>query len=280
MKINDGASASSPQSVLYNRCNIDLAAGGISFEEVPCQNLEDVLGGFGRSFQMLAREEITDAFAPQNPLIVNTGLLTGSDVMTGLRIYFSAYSPLKVSNKGLPAAMWSAGSGKFGCKFKWCGVDELVFRNKSTEPVLALLREGESGPSLELKPAQHLLGLDSHEKIMALQKEYGDAHFAVIGTAGENFENVYFAAVALSTENQLKSGDDKSRWAGRGGMGSVMGSKNLIAIVAQAKDKFGKLTPALRDLNREISGGVGSRKFREKKKGGLGGTWANYEPLQ
>ncbi|MCZ6627623.1 MAG: aldehyde:ferredoxin oxidoreductase [SAR324 cluster bacterium] len=280
MKIYDGASASSPQSVLYNRCNIDLAAGGISFEEVPCQNLEDVLGGFGRSFQMLAREEITDAFAPQNPLIVNTGLLTGSDVMTGLRIYFSAYSPLKVSNKGLPAAMWSAGSGKFGCKFKWCGVDELVFRNKSTEPVLALLREGESGPSLELKPAQHLLGLDSHEKIMALQKEYGDAHFAVIGTAGENFENVYFAAVALSTENQLKSGDDKSRWAGRGGMGSVMGSKNLIAIVAQAKDKFGKLTPALRDLNREISGGVGSRKFREKKKGGLGGTWANYEPLQ
>ena len=280
MKIGDGASASNPQSVRYNRCTVDLTAGMAAFAEIPCENLEDVLGGFGRSFQMLARLDVSDAFAAHSPLIVNTGLLTGSDVMTGLRTYFSAYSPLKCSNKGLPAAMWSAASGKFGCKLSWTGTDELVFTGISHSPVLALIREGEDGPALELKPAGHLLGLDTHEKIMALQSEYADAHFCVIGPAGENYENVYFAAVGLSTENQLKSGDDKSRWAGRGGMGAVMGSKNLIALVAQAKDKFGKLTPALRDLNREISGGVGSRKFREKNKGGLGGTWANYEPLQ
>jgi aldehyde:ferredoxin oxidoreductase len=200
--------------------------------------------------------------------------------MTGLRTYFSAYSPLKTSNKGLPAAMWSAGSGKFGNKLKWCGVDELVFLHKSPRPVYAVVTEGEGGPSLELKSAEGLAGKTTHEKIMALREDYGDAHFAVIGPAGENFEQVYFAAVAISTENQLKSGDDKSRFAGRGGMGTVMGSKNLLGIVAQSKDKFGKLTPAVRDLNREISGGVGSRKFREKNKGGLGGTWANYEPLQ
>jgi aldehyde:ferredoxin oxidoreductase len=64
---------------------------------------------------------ITHAFTPENPLIVNTGVLTASNVTTGLRTYFSAYSPLKVSNKGLPAAMWSAGSCKFGPKLKWTG---------------------------------------------------------------------------------------------------------------------------------------------------------------
>ena len=87
------------------------------------------------------------------------------------------------------------------------------------------------------------------------------------------------AAVALSTENQLKSGDDKCRWAGRGGMGSVMGYKNVIAIVAQAPDQLGKLKPEIRDINREIGTGPGSRKLREKNKGGLGGTWANYDIL-
>jgi aldehyde:ferredoxin oxidoreductase len=87
------------------------------------------------------------------------------------------------------------------------------------------------------------------------------------------------AAVAMSTDNQLKSKDDKCRFAGRGGMGSVMGYKNLLAIVAQAKDKLGKLTPELRDLNRAIANGPGSAKFREAGKGGTGGTWSNYEPL-
>ncbi len=62
-------------------------------------------------------------------------------------------------------------------------------------------------------------------------------------------------------------------------MGSLMGYKNLLGIVAQAKDKLGKLTPDLRDLNRTISTGPGSAKFRELNKGGTGGTWSNYEPL-
>ena len=280
MRTLDNASSSDPQSVLYTRCTVDLAKASAEFEEVPCANLEDVLGGFGRSFQMLAELDVRDAFADANPLIVNTGVLTGSNVMTGLRSYFSSYSPIKASNKGLPAAMWSAGSGKFGSKLKWTGVDELVFEGKSPRPVFAVVAEGPSGPTLELLPADRLRGLTSHEKIMALHSEYAGAHFAVIGPAGEHPEAVYFAGVALSTENQLKSGDEKARWAGRGGMGSVMGSKNLLAIVAQSKDKLGKQTPVVRDLNREIAGGVGSRKFREKKTGGTGGTWSNYEPLQ
>ena len=83
-----------PTRVRYTRCTVDLADETVSFADVRCQNLEDVLGGFGRSFQQLATRHVTDAFSEENPLIVNTGILTGTSVMTGLRTYFSAYSPL------------------------------------------------------------------------------------------------------------------------------------------------------------------------------------------
>jgi aldehyde:ferredoxin oxidoreductase len=279
MRIANGSAMPQPGDVLYRRCSINLLTGAVRIEEVPCANLEDVLGGFGRSFQFLARREVQEAYHPANPLVVNTGLLTGTDVMTGLRTYFSAYSPLKASDRGLPAAMWSAGSGKFGSKLKWAGIDEIVFEGRSDKPVYALIAEGPDGPRAELKPADALVGLDTHEKIMHLAGEYSGAHFCAIGPAGEAWEHNYMGAVAMSTENQLKSKDDKCRFAGRGGMGSLMGYKNLLAIVAQSKDKLGKLTPELRDLNRAISGGPGSAKFRELNKGGTGGTWSNYEPL-
>jgi aldehyde:ferredoxin oxidoreductase len=228
--------AAEPALVLYKRCSVDLKNGELRMEEVPCRNLEDVIGGFGRSFQTLAEREISAAYVDENPLIVNIGLLSGSHAMTGMRTYFSAYSPIKESKKGLPAAMWSAGSGKFGAKLKWTGLDELIFEGRSAKPVYVVIREGSDGPVVELKPAEHLLGMTTHEKIMTLQSKYDNAHFAVIGTAGENWQKMYAGAVALSTENQLKSKEDKCRFAGRGGMGSMMGFKNVLALVAQSTD--------------------------------------------
>ena len=280
MRISQHEPANDPSSVLYNRCTIDLATGAISLGELPCANLEDVFGGFGRSFQLLAQRRITEAYCPENPLIVNTGLLTGSSVMTGLRAYFSSYSPLKKSSKGLPAAMWAAGSGTFGAKLKWTGIDEVIFENCSPAPVYALFRETDAGPAVVLKPAAHLLGLTGHEKIMALQREYPNAHFAVIGPGGEQFRDVFMGAVVLSTDNQLKSGDPKCRFAGRGGMGSMMGYKNLIAIVAQSSDKMPKITPVMRDVNRDVLKNGGSARFQPVSQGGGGGTWANIEVLQ
>ena len=270
---------SDPTRVLYTRCTVDLADETVSFSDVRCHNLEDVLGGFGRSFQQLAARNVTDAFSEDNPLIVNTGILTGTNVMTGLRTYFSAYSPLKVSGRGLPAAMWSAGSGKFGSKLKWSGVDDIVIERRASRPLLLVVRASDGGPTATLEPAEPLLGLHCYQKILALHKVYPNGHFAVIGPAGEHYQHCYVAAVALSTENLLKSGDDKCRWAGRGGMGSVMGSKNLIGIVAECPDQFTRPAPEIRAINKEIATGPGSRKFREAHKGGLGGTWANYEPL-
>ena len=75
--------------MFYTRCTIDLAAETIRIStRCRARNLEDVLGGFGRSFQTLMMRDVTDALAPDNPLIINTGLLTGTNIMTGLRTYF------------------------------------------------------------------------------------------------------------------------------------------------------------------------------------------------
>jgi aldehyde:ferredoxin oxidoreductase len=249
-------------------------------EEIPCRNLEDVLGGFGRSFQDLAERKIENAYCDENPLIVNTGLLTGSSAMTGMRTYFSGYSPIKGSKVGLPAAIWSTGSGKFGAKFKWTGLDELIFENRSEQPVYVVIKETEAGPSVELKPAGHLIGLSTHDKIMALQKDYLDAHFAAIGQAGENWQNNYMGAVALSTENQLKEQEDKCRFAGRGGLGSLMGYKNILAMVAQSRDKMKPLTEAVKKVNVNVVKGGGSARIQPISRGGGGGTWAAYDVLQ
>jgi len=280
MKIETTDAAAQPQLIYYKRCTVDLQSGETSFADVPCRNLEDVLGGFGRSFQDLAQRNINHAYCDENPLIVNTGLLTGSSAMTAMRTYFSGYSPIKGSKKGLPAAMWATGSGKFGAKFKWTGLDELIFENRSEKPVYAVIRESGTGPVVELKDAAHLLGLSTHDKIMTLQKDYPAAHFAAIGQAGENWQNNYMGAVALSTENQLKSKEDKCRFAGRGGMGSLMGYKNILALVAQSSDKISKVSDAVKKVNINVVKGGGSARIQPISRGGGGGTWAAYDVLQ
>ncbi|MEA3544668.1 MAG: aldehyde ferredoxin oxidoreductase C-terminal domain-containing protein [Thermodesulfobacteriota bacterium] len=280
MKILTTDPVSHPEQISYRRCTIDLATGTQQLEDIPCRNLEEVLGGFGRSFQMLAERNIKTAYSTNNPLIINTGLLTGSSAMTGLRTYFSSYSPIKGSKAGYPAAMWSAGSGKFGCKFKWTGLDELILENKSETPLYILIKETADGPCVELKPADHLLGLSTHDKIMTLYKEYPDAHFAAIGPAGEHWQTVFMGSVAMSTVNQLKSGDDKLRFAGRGGMGSIMGYKNIIALVAQSQDQHPPITKAVKEVHKQVITGGGAARLQPIKRGGGGGTWAAYEVMQ
>ncbi|MCK5914355.1 MAG: aldehyde:ferredoxin oxidoreductase, partial [Desulfuromusa sp.] len=72
MKIQTTDPVSYPEQILYHRCTIDLKNGSMKMEDIPCKNLEDVLGGFGRSFQMLAEREISSAYCTENPLIINT----------------------------------------------------------------------------------------------------------------------------------------------------------------------------------------------------------------
>jgi len=259
--------------LLFNRYWIDLEARSVRSETVACEDVEDLLGGIGRGFKLLETHR-TD--------VMNLGALSGTSLMTGLRTFFHAYSPLKSSSSGLPSAMWSTGSGKFGTKLRFLGIDEVVFTGRCAGPTALHITRPQTGGEAEFSfvDATALVGQTTNAKIQALYRDYPDAHFAVIGPAGENYEAVRYAAIALSSENQLKSGDAKARYCGRGGMGGVMGSKNLLAIIADAPDQ--KLQPpaaALKKINAVVGTGDGSRRFREAKTGGMGGTWANAEAL-
>jgi aldehyde:ferredoxin oxidoreductase len=269
-----------PTEVVVSRYWVDLTAQTVRHERAACEDLEDALGGIARAFKMLESRPVADAYDPAATLILNLGVLSGTSFMTGLRTFFHAWSPLKCAPDGRPSPLWTAGSCKFGTKLRQLGVEEVVFTGRSPKPALLRIVKHEGGAKLLFEDAADLAGLRVNAKIQALHARHPDAHFAVLGPAGENFAAVRYAAIALSTENQLKSGDAKMRFCGRGGVGGVMGSKNLLAIVADCKDPPPEpQPPALKDINMEVARGKGSARFREAKSGGGGGTWANYTAL-
>jgi aldehyde:ferredoxin oxidoreductase len=265
----------------YRRCTIQLDRGEWTFEDLPCGDVEDFLGGIGRSFKLLGNYRVADAYDPSAPLIMNLGAFSGTEVMTGLRVFFSAYSPLKVANNGMPLPMWSAASGDFGRKVLAAGLDEVIFLGRASKPSYLLIRREGDDPVVSLEDANDLLGKTSHEKIMMLADRHAGAHVAALGPSGEHWQTNFYAAIACSTTNETRSRDCKPRFAGRGGMGSILGSKNILAIVAQAPDRDrGKLPPGVLAANKEIARGAGSRNYRDKHKGnGLGGTWRNIHGL-
>ena len=255
----------------FNRFHIDLTTQEVRHERAQCEDLEDVLGAIARAFKLLMDRGVDDAYAPEATLIMNLGILSGTDFMTGLRAFFHGYSPLKSSLEGKPASMWTAGSGKFGTKLRYLDVDEVLFTGRLAEPTLLRISPG---PEFEFLPAGEFSGQRANARVRTLYERYPEAHFALIGPAGENYEKVRYAAIALSTVNQLRSGDPKSRFCGRGGFGGVMGSKNLLGIIADTPDaKRDKSPPIILELNKEVARGKGSQRFRER------GTWANYEAL-
>ena len=276
--------AAKPDDFEFSRYHIDLAAASVRSERVRCQDLDDVLGGIARGFKGLEQHPVRDAYDPQAVLLMTLGILSGTQFMTGLRTYFLAYSPLKRSRSGLPSAMWSAGSGKFGTKLRYLGIDEMVMTGRSAKPVLLHIQadpdDPAAAPQFHFEDAEFLVGRLVNDKIQTLHQRYSpNAHYAVIGPAGENYASARFAAIALSTENQLKSGDPKPRFCGRGGMGGIMGSKNLLAIVADIKDTRAASADNFTELNKEVARGPGSARFRDDATDGLGGTWANFVAL-
>jgi aldehyde:ferredoxin oxidoreductase len=270
-----------PTDYQFRRVTINLGREDIQQENVACQDLEDFLGGIGRSFKLLEAYEVTDPFAPSSPLIMNLGIFSGTEMMTGLRTFFSAYSPLKVARNGRPLAMWSTASGDFGTRLLSAGIDEVLFLGRAERPVYLLIQKDGDALHLSLQDARELLGQTTHEKIMSLTDRHPGSHVAALGPAGEHWQQNAYAAIACSTGNEIETRECKPRFAGRGGMGSIMGSKQLLAIVAQAPiPKRAKLSPALLAANKEISRGEGSRNYRDAKKGnGAGGTWRNVAGL-
>ena len=148
---------------------------------------------------------------PDNHLGFFTGLLTGTPAVSGNRYFVVGKSP--------KTGTWGDANsgGTFGPAMKAAGFDGVIFRGISPKPVYLLLRDGQA----ELLPADAWWGLDTNELEDKVKELYGKkAVPACIGPAGERMQ--LLAAVI----------NDKGRAAGRSGLGAVMGSKRLKAVVA------------------------------------------------
>lgn len=194
---------------------VNLTEGRIEKERPSEEVLRAYIGGRGLGSYYLWRmmDPKADPFSPENPLIFATGPLTGTPAPTGGRYMVLCKSPLT----GLIAC--SNSGGKFGAELKAAGYDMVVFEGEAREPVYLFIQDDR----VELRPAEHLWGLDTHETTDRLLEEIGDkrARVACIGPAGEN--RVRLACVI----------NDKHRAAGRSGVGAVMGAKKLKAIVVR-----------------------------------------------
>ena len=113
--------------------------------------------------------------------------------------------------------------GWSGARLRWAGLDGLIFAGRAERPVYAFVSEGE----VELRDASEVWGKGIHETVAFFQERYGEKDLSVcaIGQAGERMSR--FAAWL----------NEDDRAFGRGGTGAVGGSKQLKAIVIQAKKK-------------------------------------------
>ncbi|MEN8173921.1 MAG: aldehyde ferredoxin oxidoreductase family protein, partial [Chloroflexota bacterium] len=196
---------------------VDLSDGSTLIEDIDEEILQKYLGGRGLGTYLVYTEvpPDTDPLGAENILAFCNGAMTGINVPTGGRSSLSTLSPLT-------GTIFDANTGsQFGVRLKWAGFDALVIKGISPTPVW--LEISESGAIIH--PADKLWGGEIPDTVTAL-KERGSA-IVSIGPAGEN--KVLFASIA----------DEKGRSYGRGGVGAVMGSKNLKAILARGKEKPG-----------------------------------------
>jgi len=268
-----------PTDFTFDRYFVDLTAQTVRRERVACADLEDALGGIARAFKLLWREAVTDPYDPASPLVMNIGALTGTRVMTGLRTYLTGYSPLKASRSGAPGLMWAAGSGSFGTRLRSLGIDEIVFTGRCPRPTLLHLTPGEEGAPARFAflDAADLGGLEANERARLLHERFPRAHFALVGPAAEHYRQVAYAGVAITTDQQLETGDPKPRWCGRGGYGGVLASKNLLAVAADAPSPRTSAA-GLKEINREINLGAGSARYRDLPHD-RGGTWRTFKMM-
>ncbi len=205
---------------------VDLSTREIH-SETPSESLyRAFLGGYGLAAHYLY-ERIppgADPLGPDNILAFMPGLLTGSGAQFSGRFMIAARSPL--------TGAWIDANcgGNFGPALRGAGWDGLFISGQSTLPVYLYVDE----KTIELRDATLLWGLNVRETELALHKKLGrEAKVATIGPAGEKLS--------------LLSGivNDDGRLAARGGVGAVMGSKRLKAVVAR-----GHLRPPLADAPR------------------------------
>ena len=194
--------------------HIDLSNSKVHVEDLNEEWARQFIGGSGLGAKFLYEmtDERTNPLGSENPLIFMTGPFTGTSVPLSGRHAVISRSPLT----GIFGE--SDIGGTWGANLKKAGFDGIIITGKSEKPIYIWVRDGK----WEIRDASHLWGKDTYEIDPLLKKEtHEKAVVSAIGQAGENL--VSLAAI-------MTDGKD-GRAAGRCGMGAVMGSKNLKAIV-------------------------------------------------
>jgi aldehyde:ferredoxin oxidoreductase len=191
--------------------HIDLTSGRSAHHDVEESRLRQYLGGVGLGTSLLYdyAPAGVDPLSPANPLIFASAPLVGTDLTTTAKFAVVTKSPLT----GFIAD--SLSSSHFALELKRLGIDGLVITGQAPSLVYVFI----NGEKVELRAAEHLRGKTPDETQSTIRSELScpSVWVASIGTAGEN--RVRFATIS-----------NEGRHAGRGGVGAVMGSKNLKAI--------------------------------------------------
>ena len=199
--------------------HVDLTAGMTRIEEPGDAFFRLYGGGRGLIGHYLLKYVPTNAdpLGPDNVLIFAPGVLTGAPVPGAGRHSVGAKSPL---SNGFGE---SEAGGFWGAELKRAGWDAIVVHGASSKPVYLYINDD----AVEIRDAAHLWGKITGDVEDILREEIGDPRVRVaqIGPAGENL--VRFGNIA----------NDLNEFAGRSGMGAVMGSKKLKAVVHGASSK-------------------------------------------
>jgi aldehyde:ferredoxin oxidoreductase len=219
---------------------VDLTTGKTHEEELSEETKRDYIGGYGFGVRVLMEKMKpgADPLGPDNILGFGTGPLTGTGVASTSRFTTMGKSPL--------TRYWGDGNcgGDMAAAIKGAGYDAIFFEGKADTPVYLYCTD----EKIEIRKADHLWGKNAAETEAMIRSENSDPKLKVacIAMGGERLSRI--AAVM----------NDSGRAAGRSGLGAVMGSKNLKALVCK-----GSLKPAVYDS--EKLKGMIKRMLKEAK---------------
>ncbi|GAB6174231.1 aldehyde ferredoxin oxidoreductase family protein [Paradesulfitobacterium aromaticivorans] len=193
---------------------VDLSAGTCQVEELNRQWASEYFGGKGLGIKYLY-EEIApgiDPLSPANKLILMTGPFTGTTIPVSGKLAVVSKSP--ATGTILDCSI----GGHFAGELKFAGYDAVIFEGKAAKPVYVYIEDSK----VEIQEASSLWGMGAQETELSLRSMIDEeVKVLAIGPAGEN----------LVTMSCITS--ELYRQAGRGGIGAVMGSKNLKAVVVR-----------------------------------------------
>ena len=226
-----------PKSYAGEILRVDLSTGASERIDTE-QYAERFLGGRGLAAAIYWKEVAPDtgALEPDNRLILALGPLAGVPAVGGSRWGAFAKSPLF---QGQRFCYGNLGGG-FGAELKFAGYDGMILQGKADRPAVLTIRDGR----IRLRDADDLWGGSTTETIESLkQGEGGNSKVLTIGPAGEKL---------LPCATLFADGDASCS----GGMGAVMGSKNLKAVVVRGENRVVETArpAALREIARELRG--------------------------